>query len=773
MPPDWASLLNSLVLARAAAGGIVFLYLATVIAAYYATLQPPQLGLRLGLCADKPCVAWVMPASHAWGQGVRPGMPVRSVNGAALATGGLAATESIEEAEVVTASGSVMRVQAQTTPFGQSPTKFSIWLLAGVFALLGAVVVARRLDLATARAFGGFAAATAVALAIGPAAGGPAPEWALLIQIPALVAVGATLYMFAMKLTRITSRIASAIAVVHVVGIGLFVLVGFATAVLFQPSFYSLLRPVLLLYVSACIFGAIALLSVSAVREPSSARRQGMRISLLGVALGTLPFVVFTLLPEVLDYPAVVPAHISILAWGLVPASFAYAMLQYQLMGIRRLVHRGTVNAIAAIALLIILIALLTVVLRAVHDEKEDLASLSIVMGVLLAAGVLLFFPLQRGARWLVDNVLYSEDPDMQSFLRMMRAELLTSHRTSDVATGIAQRTAEILNLESVLFFLGPDPQQCHLVAQTGERAKEVREHVYPQLMQAHIDGLISPTRSITEYQWKSDSLLFVHLNLPDQYVGYMLLGPKKAGEVFSSSEKERVASIASLYALALAKHELAEDLRLLNERLVKAEEAERARIAIDLHDGPLQRAMLLAGAFGGEPVDSKAVFRELVTELRDICSRLRPAILDDLGLVPALDWHLRNVSQRTGLPIFLRLDKVSEEERLSPDTELALFRVAQEATANAIKHASATSLEVSLSREGNSVILKVSDNGIGFSSRAYAKRGLGLSGMRERLMQVDGSLNIQTVPDLGTTVMARVPLSQVQNRNDERAHDE
>ena len=760
-------------LARAAAGGIAFLYLVTVIAAYYATLKPPQLDMRVGLCDAVPCVSWVMPAGLAWREGVRPGMPVLSVNGAALSAGGVATSAPIEQAEIVTTPGTVTSVYARAGPVGQSPTKFSMWILAGVFALLGGIVITRRLDLMTARAFATFTAVTSVALALGPAAGSSAPEWALLMEVPAFAGVGATLYLFALVLTRTTSRIASTVAVAQLVAIGLAVVVGYVASVTIQPSFYDLVRPVLFFYVAASIMGAIALLSISAVREPSLARRQGIRACLLGIVLGMLPFVAFTLFPEALGYPAVVPVHISILAWGLVPASFAYAMLQYQLMGIRRLVHRGTVNTMAAIALLIVMIALLTVVLHAVHDEKEDLASLSIVMGVLLAVGVLLFFPLQRGARWLVNNLLYREDPDMQSFLRMMRAELLTSHRTSNVAMGIAERTAGILNLESVLFFLGPDPRQCRLVAQTGERASEVREHVYPQLMQAHIDGLISSTRAVTEYQWKSDSLLFVHLSLPDQYVGYMLLGPKKGGEVFGSKEKEQVASIASLFALALAKHELAEELRLLNERLVKAEETERARIAIDLHDGPLQRAMLLAGAFGGELVDSKAVFRELVTELRDICSRLRPAILDDLGLVPALDWHLRNVSERTGLPIFLRLDKVSEEERLSPDTELALFRVAQEATSNAIKHASATSLEVSLSREGNAVVLKVADNGVGFSSRAHLKRGLGLSGMRERLVQVDGSLNIQSVPDLGTTVVARVPLPPVQVRTDKRANDE
>lgn len=626
LPPDWALRVNSLVLAKVAAGGIAFLYLATVIAAYYATLQPPRLDMRVGLCDGAPCVSWVMPAGLAWREGVRPGMPVLSVNGAALSAGSVATSAPIEQAEIVTTPGTVTSVYARAGPVGQSPTKFSMWILAGVFALLGGVVITRRLDLVTARAFAAFAVVTAVALAIGPAFGSSAPEWALLIEVPAFAGVGATLYLFALVLTKTTSRIANTVAVAQLVAVGLALVVGFVASVTIQPSFYDLVRPVLFFYVAASIMGAIVLLSISAVREPASARRQGIRVSLLGIVLGMLPFVAFTLLPEALDYPAVAPVHISVLAWGLVPTSFAYAMLQYQLLGIRRLVHRGTVNMIATLALLIILVALLTVVLHAVHDEKEDLASLSIVMGLLLAVGILLFVPLQRGARWLVDNMLYSEDPDMRSFLRMMRAEFLTSHRTSDVAMGIAQRTAGILNLESALLFLGPDPRQCRLVAQTGEQANEVREHVYPQLMQAHIDELISPARTITEYQWKSDSLLFVHLSLADQYVGYMLLGPKKGGEVFVSQEKERVAGMAPLFALALAKHELAEELRLLNGRLIKTEEAERARLAADLHDGPLQKAMLLAGAFGGNPADNGAVARGLVSELREVCSRLRPA---------------------------------------------------------------------------------------------------------------------------------------------------
>jgi signal transduction histidine kinase len=181
--------------------------------------------------------------------------------------------------------------------------------------------------------------------------------------------------------------------------------------------------------------------------------------------------------------------------------------------------------------------------------------------------------------------------------------------------------------------------------------------------------------------------------------------------------------------------------------------------VAVDIHDGPLQKAILLAQADDEAAGDPGVIGRELVAELREISTRLRPSILDDLGLVPALEWLLDDLSDRSVIVTSLSLHGIGEDERLQADSELALFRITQEAINNVLKHSHANRLEVSLSREGRAIVLQVSDDGEGFSQSSYRNGGLGLSGMRERVIQLDGSFEVSSAPGSGTLVTARVPI--------------
>jgi signal transduction histidine kinase len=164
---------------------------------------------------------------------------------------------------------------------------------------------------------------------------------------------------------------------------------------------------------------------------------------------------------------------------------------------------------------------------------------------------------------------------------------------------------------------------------------------------------------------------------------------------------------------------------------------------------------------------DPETLARELVGELREVCTQLRPSILDDLGIVSALEWLLDGVSKRSEISASLTLDGVDEDERLDPDSELTLFRVTQEAINNTLKHADATRIDVTLSIDGDSLVLEASDDGTGFVlsphlNGGFGEGGIGLSGMRERVIYLDGSLKIRSAPGRGTTVQARIPRAPV-----------
>ncbi len=212
--------------------------------------------------------------------------------------------------------------------------------------------------------------------------------------------------------------------------------------------------------------------------------------------------------------------------------------------------------------------------------------------------------------------------------------------------------------------------------------------------------------------------------------------------------------------------------------RLTAAQEEERRRIARELHDDPLQtqtflvrslEELALAPGLPGALATALKHDRDLADEvgraLREVICSLRPPLLDDLGLVPALRAFTADVRVWSGVAVALRIR--GEERRLASGDELALYRVAQEALVNAMRHAAARHIQVMVDfRDG--VVLRVRDNGCGFipgdqtwvASTGSETSGLGLIGMRERMTQAGGSLRIHSRPGQGTVVDARLPES-------------
>jgi signal transduction histidine kinase len=736
---------------------IFLLFLTTAILAYRFTLRPGYLGIRIGLSGDTPRVTWVMPGGKAWDQGARPGMEVLSVDGQAVTSidSDAGHIEAAREAVLLQQSGEELFLNVTTRPMGESPMKYSLWALGAVFALLGSAVFLRRPDLREAGAFAIFAGVASVTLAVAPASDGPGYPWALIVQICSLAGFGGSFLLFVACLTGEVSW--SRRSVLRPVplwgGFGLVLSPVYLASVYVVPTWYDWLKPVLFLYIFACFVGGVILLAIRAKRESTSPLGNQARLLLWGIVLSSLPFASFTLIPEALGHSSVLPVHVSILFLALMPAFFAYGILQHQLLGIRRLVHKGMVYGITAFLLL----AIITFAFVMPLSDKVQGSRYPLLLSLVVVAGVVLFFPLRRAVLWLIDNLLYRDTVGYETFLDGMHENLTTSDSSPDAATGIANHLAQVMHLESVLVFLGDEPSASRLVASAGRRSQDVVANLGPRLQATAQSG---EDRDYAEVRLQSDSLMLVTLRSAGRYLGYLLLGPKEGGEIFLDEEKRLVVTVAPFLAVAISKGQISEELRNLNQRLVKAEETERARVASDLHDGPLQKAILLA--MDGDAIsqhEKGKIAHQLVSDLREVSSRLRPAILDDLGIVPAVEWLLENLPRRFGLGTHFALRGLNEEERFTPDVELALFRVSQESVNNTVKHAKATSVEVLLSKEINSVVLRVRDNGVGFSPGARGSNGLGLSQMRERVTQLNGSLDVVSSPGHGTTVIARIPL--------------
>jgi two-component system sensor histidine kinase UhpB len=231
--------------------------------------------------------------------------------------------------------------------------------------------------------------------------------------------------------------------------------------------------------------------------------------------------------------------------------------------------------------------------------------------------------------------------------------------------------------------------------------------------------------------------------------------------ETTGSEEVDRLAT--SFRAML----ERIESERRRSGRLVlRAQEEERRRLARDLHDevnqsltAILLRLEALSQAAppeqGEELSELKRLVNQAMEELLQLARQLRPTALDDHGLLPALATHVRRFAAQTGIETDLRA--CAEVLQLSPDEEIAIYRVVQEALANVARHAEASRVQVNLETVGEALELQVRDDGRGFDTDRR-RNGLGLDGMAERARLVGGDLTIRSGRGSGTELTLRVP---------------
>jgi signal transduction histidine kinase len=241
------------------------------------------------------------------------------------------------------------------------------------------------------------------------------------------------------------------------------------------------------------------------------------------------------------------------------------------------------------------------------------------------------------------------------------------------------------------------------------------------------------------------------------------------------------IALLASVYAGRLEGHlrqqrardaQNTEDLQRLSAKLITVQEEERRTIARELHDEvgqvltaikvELAVAQTAVEASGGPArvlEDARVITEGALQTVRDLSHLLHPAMLDDLGLPAALDWYLRGVSKRYDMRATLQHE--GTDDRLAVETEVAAFRIVQEALTNVVKHARATSCDVTLYRYGNTLSLIIEDDGIGIDLACLdskERRGLGLVGIRERVAQLRGSFRIERGAARGTKIVVTLP---------------
>lgn len=316
----------------------------------------------------------------------------------------------------------------------------------------------------------------------------------------------------------------------------------------------------------------------------------------------------------------------------------------------------------------------------------------------------------------------------------------------------------------------------CEQMSQVGETV--IRQRI-PAMRGA--DGVVAVGAGADAQEARS-RVIGVPLHLHDVTWGSLVLGLGPDAPPFDAHDLALLGTVAGQLSMAVENATLYEEAQerealrsQLYQRIISAQEGERQRIARELHDGTGQ---VLTGLGLGLKAVAESISRDpelaaqqllelkdlnasALQELRDLISDLRPSILDDLGLVPALQAQVKAFRERTGIDALF--DSRGPRRRLSPEEEIVIFRIAQEALTNVAKHAGAAHVMVRLTFHDDATHLVVTDDGEGFDptealQTAGTRRAWGLLGMQERVALIDGACEIASKPGKGTTVHVVVP---------------
>jgi signal transduction histidine kinase len=483
---------------------------------------------------------------------------------------------------------------------------------------------------------------------------------------------------------------------------------------------------VLGLFLIAGIVGAVSSVFVRFYRS-RGVERQQMKWFLYAAAL-------------ILPIPAVdyLPEPVGGLWFGLVlialPTAIGLAVLRHRLYDIDLIINRTLVYAALSVSV-VGLYVLVVVGLGTVLQARGNLL-LSIFAAGLVA---LVFAPLRERLQRSTNRLMYGERDDPYAVISRLGERLEGTLEQRAVLPTVVETVCEALKL----------PYAAIALKENGER-----------------DGFTVAAA----YGTPVDSPVRLPLVYRSEPVGELRLAPRAGEESFSAADRSLLDDLARQAGVAAHAVRLASDLQRARERLVSAREEERRRLRRDLHDGlgpqlssqtltiDAVRSLMRRDPDSAETLllDLKAQAQDAISDIRRLVYELRPPALDDLGLVGALRASAAQYGQN-GIAI-----SVDVREHLPPlpaAAEVAVYRIAQEAITNVVRHAKARtcSVFVTIDEDANTLRLEVRDDGRGIGKNRGT--GVGLTSMRERAEELGGTFTVDALSEGGTVVRAGLPL--------------
>jgi signal transduction histidine kinase len=425
----------------------------------------------------------------------------------------------------------------------------------------------------------------------------------------------------------------------------------------------------------------------------------------------------------------------------LLPLSITIAVLRYRLWDINPIINRTLVYGALSASTIAFYVLAVSLFSNYFQQSRANFILSFLATGVI----ALLFEPLRERLQRAVNRLMYGERDDPATLLARLSQRIDSAIAPDSVLPTIVETLTQTLRLP------------------------------YAAISLYEKDG---DPRIISSLGLPPSELIHLPLTYQTERVGELTLAPRAEGESFSSADMNLLNIIAQQAGVAGHTVQLTDELRQLNadlqqsrERLVTAQEEERRRLRRDLHDGVgptlaslSQRLDSAADYVKTDPEKSVQLLRDLkgqvkgtVAEIRRLVYALRPPVLDEFGLVSAIQEHVAPYTGPNGLQV--TFDVTKPMPPLPAAVEVAAYRIALEAFTNAVNHAVASTCHIEIKVEDHLLLLEVSDNGQGLPSGA--RLGVGSSSMRERAAELGGECLIETIPTGGTRVTARLPIGK------------
>lgn len=735
-------------------------YAAVLVAAAISARLPADPGISATTSPHGTVVAWVLPGSAAWDAGIRPGDQLPAgppLPGAPIAV-----------------------VRAQGGPFLLDPERWrlrglsaaGLLVAGGLLLLVSWSALVRTHGTPEARALvAPFLIAGTGLLAL-PAVSAMR-AWALALIFGCVLALGpaflAACWYFVPPEERWSWRRAYP-AIIRILAVG--AAVAYVAAFTTGGATYPAAR----LLGDACLAGGVVGGSLLVIRRwvvPRTKAGPGAAaVVLLGMALGLLPLTALIIGPHLRGRMLTSPT-LAAIGLLLFPAAYAYAVQRHHLLGLPSIWDRGLTRAIGAAVLAALYLLIFGALLHPLLAADEPGALLPLALAV-FALGMSVL-PVARAAASGVDRLLFHDAYSQRDAVRQLvdtvgaAADIrdATTHALDDVRRWLHVAWLAVLTRRhatgTVVAVAGALPAE-----EQSRLAATLAANVALGALPAGLEGA-----GIASFP--------VHLGT--DAIAVLLAGPKANGEPLRRGDRDVLAALATMLGAPLGRDQLLLEaqervaelerhkatLQALSRRLIAAQETERQRLAVELHDGPLQRLHYLLRLLDGDTPrdDCHEVAAQVGAELRATCLALRPPALDELGLPAALASLARHVERQAGCPIRVAADGYIRG-RLARDPELALYRIAREALNNCARHSGAAEVAVTVRQDTAATSVTIRDDGMGFETGAGAcptaadsEHRLGLLEMDECARAWGGALTIDAAPGRGTAVRAVLPCAR------------